>query len=56
MPQGKCIQCKVVYWWDGAPLLRNAYCPTHRRPLQRTSHLLKGFLTRREHPAEKVRA
>lgn len=41
MTQGKCVDCKTVYIWDGHPLLREAVCPWHRRRLERTSYLIK---------------
>lgn len=44
MKSGKCVACRIVWRWDGAPLLRDARCPVHRtKPLARTTHLLRGF-------------
>lgn len=25
---GACLKCKIIYIWDGAPIRRNAICPT----------------------------
>ena len=37
MPQGKCEECRVVFGWDGKPLMRDACCPRCGSPLRRTT-------------------
>ncbi len=39
--QGKCVNCKVGFRWNGAPLVRDAHCPSCGNPLKRTSYLLQ---------------
>lgn len=34
---GKCQECRLVYHWDGKPLLRDAYCIHCRKPLRQTT-------------------
>ena len=43
--QGKCTRCKVVFRWEGKPLLRDACCPICEVPLSQTSYLsrLPGY-------------
>ena len=50
--QGKCTPCRRRYVWKGRPLLRRALCPSCRRPLDRTTHILKKFATVVETPLE----
>ena len=40
MRQGKCVRCRVRWTWNGAPLLRDAYCPNCHGKLYQTSHRL----------------
>jgi hypothetical protein len=37
--KGKCTKCRVVWIWEGPPLLRLAKCQDCLTPLQKTSHL-----------------
>lgn len=42
MPKGRCMKCRIAYRWVGSPRLQDAACPRCRRPLDRTTHLLKS--------------
>lgn len=37
MAKGKCVSCKVIYEWEGKPLLRDSGCPRCASPLRATS-------------------
>ena len=43
MPKGRCEYCKVVWEWDGKPLLLDARCPHCSGGLNQTTHLIKRF-------------
>ncbi len=48
--QGKCVNCKVGFRWNGKPLVRDAACPTCGTALKRTTYLLQ-WLWRNERPS-----
>lgn len=48
---GRCIPCKVILRWYGAPRLRDASCPRCHGPLVRTAaNLARRIPVVEEHP------
>ena len=41
MTQGKCVNCRIAYRWEGKPRLWDAACRYCKRPLKQTNYLLR---------------
>lgn len=50
---GKCPSCRILYEWEGRPLLRDALCPACGSALRRTTMRLTRYSRSTRTPRER---